>query len=121
MDTVEPIEARSNDVIGPVVTVGPFIFDRSFKYVRVDNKAKALEPAEAAIAECLIEYQGQLVNKDEIYSILSNRSLKGDKLEPKIVDVQMCKLRKKLGQINNGNHYITTIWGKGYLFNPPNP
>jgi len=31
----------------------------------------------------------------------------------KIIDVFVCKLRKKLAQATGGNRYIRTVWGRG--------
>jgi two-component system cell cycle response regulator CtrA len=42
-----------------------------------------------------------------------------DEPELKIIDVFVCKLRKKLAQATGGNHYIETIWGRGYLLRDP--
>jgi two-component system, cell cycle response regulator CtrA len=40
--------------------------------------------------------------------------------ETKIIDVFICKLRKKLAAAMNGEHYIKTIWAQGYeLRDPP--
>ena len=38
-----------------------------------------------------------------------------DEPELKIIDVFICKLRKKLAALNEGNHYIETVWGRGYV------
>jgi hypothetical protein len=37
----------------------------------------------------------------------------------KIVDVFVCKLRKKLSQATNGEKYIETVWGRGYVLRNP--
>ena len=37
----------------------------------------------------------------------------------KIIDVFVCKLRKKLAHATGGNHYIETIWGRGYVLCDP--
>ncbi len=42
-----------------------------------------------------------------------------DEPEIKIVDVFICKLRKKLANASNGKDYIETIWGRGYLLREP--
>ena len=44
-----------------------------------------------------------------------------DEPEPKIIDVFVCKLRKKLAQATGGNHYIETIWGRGHVLRDPAP
>ncbi|HAQ35312.1 MAG TPA: DNA-binding response regulator, partial [Alphaproteobacteria bacterium] len=30
-----------------------------------------------------------------------------------------CKLRKKLASATDGNHYIETVWGRGYVLRDP--
>lgn len=39
--------------------------------------------------------------------------------EEKIVDVFICKLRKKLSEATGGCNYIETIWGKGHVMRDP--
>jgi two-component system, cell cycle response regulator CtrA len=42
-----------------------------------------------------------------------------DEPELKIIDVFMCKIRKKLAAASNGKNYIETVWGRGYLLREP--
>jgi two-component system cell cycle response regulator CtrA len=42
-----------------------------------------------------------------------------DEPELKIIDVFICKLRKKLAEASGGKNYIETIWGRGYLLRAP--
>jgi two-component system cell cycle response regulator CtrA len=42
-----------------------------------------------------------------------------DEPELKIIDVFICKLRKKLVQATNGENYIETVWGRGYALRDP--
>ena len=44
-----------------------------------------------------------------------------DEPELKIIDVFICKLRKKLVAATNGEHYIETVWGRGYVLRDPQP
>ena len=37
----------------------------------------------------------------------------------KIIDVFICKLRKKLAVACNGVHFIETVWGRGYALRDP--
>jgi two-component system, cell cycle response regulator CtrA len=39
--------------------------------------------------------------------------------EFKIIDVFVCKLRKKLSDALNGENYIETVWGRGYVLREP--
>jgi len=42
-----------------------------------------------------------------------------DEPEPKIIDVFVCKLRKKLLKVTGGENYIETVWGRGYTLRDP--
>jgi two-component system cell cycle response regulator CtrA len=42
-----------------------------------------------------------------------------DEPELKIIDVFMCKLRKKLANASGGKNYIETVWGRGYVMRQP--
>ena len=44
-----------------------------------------------------------------------------DEPELKIIDVFICKLRKKLAIASNGRNYIETVWGRGYVLREPSP
>jgi two-component system cell cycle response regulator CtrA len=41
-----------------------------------------------------------------------------DEPELKIIDVFMCKLRKKLAAASGGKNYIESVWGRGYPLAP---
>jgi two-component system cell cycle response regulator CtrA len=42
-----------------------------------------------------------------------------DEPELKIIDVFICKLRKKLANASDGRNYIETVWGRGYVLREP--
>jgi len=42
-----------------------------------------------------------------------------DEPELKIIDVFICKLRKKIAAATGGSHYIETVWGRGYVLKDP--
>jgi two-component system cell cycle response regulator CtrA len=42
-----------------------------------------------------------------------------DEPELKIIDVFICKLRKKLAHACGGDNYIETVWGRGYVLRDP--
>ncbi len=44
-----------------------------------------------------------------------------DEPELKIIDVFICKLRKKLSTATSGENYIETVWGRGYVLRDPEP
>ncbi len=42
-----------------------------------------------------------------------------DEPDQKIIDVFICKVRKKLASLSGGKNYIETIWGRGYALRDP--
>ena len=42
-----------------------------------------------------------------------------DEPEAKIIDVFICKLRKKLAEATDGSNYVETVWGRGYVLRDP--
>ena len=42
-----------------------------------------------------------------------------DEPELKIIDVFICKLRKKLAEASGGQNLIETVWGRGYVLRDP--
>jgi two-component system, cell cycle response regulator CtrA len=42
-----------------------------------------------------------------------------DEPEIKIINVFMCRLRKKLAEASGGKNYVETVWGRGYALRPP--
>ena len=42
-----------------------------------------------------------------------------DEPKRKIIDVFICKLRKKLAAATSGDTYIETVWGSGYALYDP--
>ena len=42
-----------------------------------------------------------------------------DEPEVKIIDVFICKLRKKLANASNGRNFIETLWGRGHVLRDP--
>jgi len=67
---------------------------------------------EYAILELLSLRKGTILTKEMFLDHLYGGT---DEPEFKIIDVFVCKLRKKLAQATGGEHYNETIWGRGYL------
>jgi two-component system cell cycle response regulator CtrA len=82
----------------------------------VDNRPLALTAKEYRILELLSLRKGTVLTKE---MLLDHLYAGTDEPELKIIDVFVCKLRKKLAQATGGNHYIVTIWGRGYSLRDP--
>jgi two-component system, cell cycle response regulator CtrA len=42
-----------------------------------------------------------------------------DEPEPKIIDVFVCKLRRKLANASDGRIFVETLWGRGHVLRDP--
>lgn len=80
--------------------------------VEVDSVPLHLTSKEYAILELLAMRKGTVLTKEMFLNHLYGGI---DEPELKIIDVFVCKLRKKLSEASGGTNYIETIWGRGYL------
>ena len=82
------------------------------KTVKIGEVHVHLTRKEYQILELLSLRRGTTLTKE---MFLNN--LYGGMDEPviKIIDVFMCKLRKKLANASDGKEYIETVWGRGYV------
>ena len=100
------------------VRTGDLVVDLNTRVVSVDDQLVHLTGKEYGILELLSLRKGATVTKEMFLN-----HLYGGVHEPelKIIDVFVCKLRKKLAQATGGNHYIETIWGRGYVLRDITP
>jgi two-component system, cell cycle response regulator CtrA len=98
------------------VRTGKLVVDVDTRVVSVDDKRVHLTGKEYGILELLTLRKGTTLTKE----MFLNHLYRGmDEPELKIIDVFVCKLRKKLAQATNGEHYIETVWGRGYVLRDP--
>jgi two-component system, cell cycle response regulator CtrA len=84
----------------------------------VDDQPVHLTAKEYGILELLSLRKGTTLTKEMFLNHLYGGM---DEPELKIIDVFVCKLRKKLAQATGGSHYIETVWGRGYVVRDPVP
>jgi two-component system, cell cycle response regulator CtrA len=86
------------------------------RVVLVNEKPVHLTGKEYGILELLSRRKGTTLTKemflDHLYAGVHEPEIK-------IIDVFVCKLRKKLAQASGGSHYIETVWGRGYVLRDP--
>ena len=82
----------------------------------VDDQPVHLTVKEYGILELLSLRKGTTLTKEMFLNHLYGGM---DEPELKIIDVFVCKLRKKLAQATGGSHYIETVWGRGYVLRDP--
>jgi two-component system cell cycle response regulator CtrA len=80
--------------------------------VEVDGKPLHLTSKEYGILELLVLRKGSLLTKEMFLNHLYGGI---DEPDLKIIDVFVCKLRKKLEKVSGGINYIETVWGRGYI------
>ncbi|MGY6703672.1 response regulator transcription factor [Roseinatronobacter sp.] len=107
---------RTNGHINTQVTIGGLVIDLDARTATANGKMLSLTSKEYDILETLALRKGRTLSKDMLMS-----QLYGGVDEPsiKIIDVFICKLRKKLSDALNGNCPIQTVWGRGYLMKDP--
>jgi two-component system cell cycle response regulator CtrA len=114
---VSAIIRRSHGHAQELIRIGKRLaIDLKNKIALIDEEPLPLSNKEYAILELLAVRQGTTLTKEMFLN-----HLYGDLDEPelKIVDVFVCKLRKKLSQATNGEKYIETVWGRGYVLRNP--
>lgn len=86
------------------------------KTVSVHDVRVNLTAKEYQILELLALRKGAALTKE----VFLNHIYGGlDEPDPKIIDVFICKLRKKLAGASPGLNFIETVWGRGYVLREP--
>jgi two-component system, cell cycle response regulator CtrA len=113
---IHAIVRRSARDAEPVIQCGDLIIKQQLKRAEVAGTPVPLTTREFQLLELLALRQGSTITKEMIL----NRMYGGmDEPELKIIDVYICKLRKKLAAASGGRDYIETVWGRGYMLREP--
>src|SRR6516164_5464442 len=94
------------------IRTGMLAVNLDTRVVSVNEKPVHLTGKEYGILELLSRRKGTTLTKEMFLDHLYGGM---DEPEIKIIDVFVCKLRKKLAQATGGKHYIETVWGRGYV------
>jgi two-component system, cell cycle response regulator CtrA len=95
------------------IRTGDLVVNLDRRSVSVDDRVVHLTEKEYGVLELLSLHKGALVTKEMFLKHLYRGTKKP---ELKIIDVFVCKLRKKLAE---GSFYIETVWGRGYVLRNP--
>src|SRR6266404_5081262 len=98
------------------IRTGRLVVNLATRVVSVDDQPVHLTGKEYGILELLCLRKGTTLTKE---MFLNHLYCGMDEPELKIIDVFVCKLRKKLAQATGGKHYIETVWGRGYVLRDP--
>ena len=112
---IQAVIRRSKGYSQPLLKVGSLLLNLDSREVQVDGREVHLTGKEYAILELLVLRRGMVLTKEAFLNHLYGGI---DEPEMKIIDVFICKLRKKLAQGGAGN-LIGTVWGRGYMMRDP--
>lgn len=102
----------------PATVTSGLVVDPNTRTVSGDGQPVRLSRKEYEILELLNSRKGGTLTREMILC-----DLYGGEHEPglKIIDVFVCKLRKKLALATDNKRYIETVWGRGYRLCDPAP
>lgn len=108
---IQAVIRRSKGHSESIIRIGRMVLNLQSRTVEIDGKPLHLTGKEYAILELLCLRRGATLTKDMFLNHLYGGM---DEPELKIIDVFVCKLRKKLMDVLDGECYIETVWGRGY-------
>ena len=109
---INAIVRRSKGHAQSVINTDGLCVDLDRKMVEIEGARVHLTGKEYQMLELLALRKGTTLTKEMFLSHLYGGM---DEPEMKIIDVFICKLRKKLANASGGKNYIETIWGRGYV------
>ncbi|MFT4793654.1 MAG: two-component system cell cycle response regulator CtrA [Paracoccaceae bacterium] len=115
---IHAIVRRSKGHAQSIISTGKVKVNLDAKTVEVDSKPVHLTGKEYQMLELLSLRKGTTLTKEMFLNHLYGGM---DEPELKIIDVFICKLRKKLTTATGGSNYIETVWGRGYVLRDPTP
>jgi two-component system, cell cycle response regulator CtrA len=113
---IHAVVRRSKGYAQSIIQTGDLIVNLDTKTIEVTGTRVHLTGKEYQMLELLSLRKGTFLTRE----VLLNHLYGGmDEPEPKIIDVFICKLRKKLANASSGKNYIETAWGGGYVLREP--
>ena len=113
---IQAVVRRSKGHSQSVITTGKLTVNLDAKTVEVDGARVHLTGKEYQMLELLSLRKGTTLTKEMFLNHLYGGM---DEPELKIIDVFICKLRKKLDAASGGLNFIETVWGRGYVLREP--
>ena len=112
---IHAIVRRSKGHAQSVIETGDLVVNLDTKTAEVNGARVHLTGKEYQMLELLALRKGTTLTKEMFLNHLYGGM---DEPEMKIIDVFICKLRKKLASLERKNH-IETVWGRGYMLREP--
>ncbi|GJE14464.1 Cell cycle response regulator CtrA [Methylobacterium longum] len=115
---IHAIVRRSKGHAQSTIAIGDLLIDLDEKVAAIGGKRVPLTVKEYQMLELLGLRKDSTITKEMFLNHLYGGM---DEPDLKIVDVFICKLRKKLASASQGKNYIETIWGRGYVIRGEDP
>ena len=115
---IHAIIRRSKGHSQSIIKTGDIEVNLDGKTVEVRGNTVHLTGKEYQILELLSLRKGTTLTKEMFLKHLYGGM---DEPELKIIDVFICKLRKKLSEATGRENHIETVWGRGYVLRDPKP
>jgi two-component system cell cycle response regulator CtrA len=113
---IHAVVRRAQGHAQSIVQTGDLVVNLDAKTVQINGSPVHLTGKEYQMLEILSLRKGTTLTKE----VFLNQLYGGmDEPEVKIIDVFICKLRKKLSHASYGKNYIETVWGRGYVLREP--
>ncbi|MBI1300165.1 MAG: response regulator [Alphaproteobacteria bacterium] len=113
---IQAIVRRSQGHAQSIIETGQIKVNLDSRTIEAAGKPLHLTGKEYGILELLSLRKGSTLTKEMFLNHLYGGM---DEPEVKIIDVFICKLRKKLADATDGSNYIETVWGRGYVLRDP--
>jgi two-component system cell cycle response regulator CtrA len=109
---IQAITRRSIVHVEPVIQCGDLTIKPTAQRAEIGGRPVPLTGKEYKMLELMAQRRGSTLTKEMFLNHLYGGM---DEPEIKIIDVFICKLRKKLSDVSGGKNYIETVWGRGYV------
>ena len=113
---LQAVVRRSKGHAASIIRTGKLLLNLDTRTAEVDGQPLHLTGKEYGILELLSLRKGTTLTKEMFLNHLYGGM---DEPELKIIDVFVCKLRKKVSTATGGDSYIETVWGRGYVLRDP--
>ncbi|RZI47396.1 response regulator transcription factor [Rickettsiales endosymbiont of Peranema trichophorum] len=113
---IKAIVRRAKGHATSLIKVANLAIDTDSHTTSIEGVQAPLTNKEQVLLEFMALRKGSIISKETFLSHLYNGM---DEPDLKIIDVFICKMRKKLFHLSGGLNYIETVWGRGYSLKEP--
>ena len=116
---INAINRRSHGHVSEFVQIGDIVSYFDGRDPEVNGVRMNLSKREHAIFQHLSLNVNRVISKDTLYE--SVYAMNDNQPFDKVIDVYICKLRRKIRDLTGASDYIETVYGRGYKLAAPEP